>query len=857
MTTTKSMKYIKTFSCLSIPLILTSIFFISTGYSQNNNEEIQNSLVNIHNKYFSDINFQDNIKYPKTTLYKLAWAGLVISIAEDFACVLTVGHSEVGVTIIENSLNAVDVGINTAKILIQVNEEKFNAAAGEVATSVGTSLVHKKIGIPIVRTGVSVYGVFKAGNEEERRVANALAEQTTILQFIGDFMPEIKEIKSKISLLQDGYTKTEFQQIVAAMIKRKAELSVYHQLTKQTFTGDAGKSLDVAIWRAINPGAIQPTMNFNLVQKVNDYIEGHLSEEHFTQFLESEIQTRIMPIQNIKSSKIISQLSTELSEIRRRRTELTKYNNNSITILKYRQLQQRIPKNYRILANIKIHQLPPDIANTINISTPNQGTYVDPSNQQNINSHIDQIDFLVLFHNNGLHLIKTVPKNQKNINYDIDFDLVKGENTVRVFLLDIYQPGMGVEILTESNILEAGEPFIYNANLELLDLHLTLSWDTDRTDVDLHLVPGTMSNFGRSGVDCHYRSKKPKWGTSANNPELDIDDTNGHGPENIIVKSLKDGKYFAVVHYYASRGKGKTKASLIMRVKGRQPINYGPIELIRDKQKVQVITLTVVNGVISSPQMNGSGDNEPYSAEHQEKPELDWSARKGLDMIVYDSYGKGYSTQPKLVGSTYMTSYSWQRQFRGDFIFFPKKNVLWFDFKDILTSEGFYNDFKPVITLPFRPRWIRIFQAKETNGNYHVKDISFEKNDNLWIAKLGRINTDSQFYGLPAWKAVVEVGLPEFSGKVYWNVVMSLEEDLPAGQRFFNWMSQKVFSTFLAQLEVLGEVNTPGQISDIYEVYLERNMTDNVVNKREYTLKEKAKTLWNWLSKVKSFIPSP
>lgn len=220
-------------------------------------------------------------------------------------------------------------------------------------------------------------------------------------------------------------------------------------------------------------------------------------------------------------------------------------------------------------------------------------------------SYVAEQNYLVLFHNDSLQLIKKLLEGQAQIDYEIDFDLVAGDNLFRVFLLDNYSPGAPLsQNLTAENILAASDPQSYHANLETLDLMATLSWHTDRTDVDLHLVPQDMANFAKQGIDCCYRSKTPNWGNPENNPELDIDDTNGFGPENIVVRKLKDGIYFVVVHYFAARGVGPTDFNLTLRLQEDAPISFGPLRLNRSKERVMVAKVKAENGRVRLLQTN-------------------------------------------------------------------------------------------------------------------------------------------------------------------------------------------------------------------------------------------------------------
>jgi uncharacterized protein YfaP (DUF2135 family) len=101
------------------------------------------------------------------------------------------------------------------------------------------------------------------------------------------------------------------------------------------------------------------------------------------------------------------------------------------------------------------------------------------------------------------------------------------------------------------------------------DIHLQLVWDTpgdaDQTDlegsdVDLHFLhPAAAGWFGSGGqYDCYFANTSPDWGIVGrpdDNPSLDIDDTNGAGPENINLDQPENtqalgGPYRVGIHYY-------------------------------------------------------------------------------------------------------------------------------------------------------------------------------------------------------------------------------------------------------------------------------------------------------------------
>ena len=139
-------------------------------------------------------------------------------------------------------------------------------------------------------------------------------------------------------------------------------------------------------------------------------------------------------------------------------------------------------------------------------------------------------------------------------------------------------------------------------------LHVELLWDTpedktqddgqtaDGADLDLHVVhskayeaqkcSGTVTSACQpdldkdgkadpwfSGVyDVYWYTPAPKWGSAQSNlddPGLDLDDTNGWGPENMNVAMPEDGVTYGVgVHYWDAHGFGPSIATVRIYILG-------------------------------------------------------------------------------------------------------------------------------------------------------------------------------------------------------------------------------------------------------------------------------------------------
>jgi uncharacterized protein YfaP (DUF2135 family) len=82
------------------------------------------------------------------------------------------------------------------------------------------------------------------------------------------------------------------------------------------------------------------------------------------------------------------------------------------------------------------------------------------------------------------------------------------------------------------------------------DLVVTIMWNTDNTDVDLHVIePG--------GEDCFYGNRQTRSGGS-----LTQDVTQGYGPEMYVQPIAPRGRYSIRAHYFASdanRASARTK----------------------------------------------------------------------------------------------------------------------------------------------------------------------------------------------------------------------------------------------------------------------------------------------------------
>jgi hypothetical protein len=101
------------------------------------------------------------------------------------------------------------------------------------------------------------------------------------------------------------------------------------------------------------------------------------------------------------------------------------------------------------------------------------------------------------------------------------------------------------------------------------DVYVILSWSTNDSDLDLHLLRGGAEFYEKPG-DCCWCNPNPSWGESGttDDPALALDNRVGRGPENINIEQPADDDYSVRVHYFQDNGGGTTAATVQIYVEG-------------------------------------------------------------------------------------------------------------------------------------------------------------------------------------------------------------------------------------------------------------------------------------------------
>ncbi|WP_375767840.1 DUF2135 domain-containing protein [Archangium gephyra] len=115
----------------------------------------------------------------------------------------------------------------------------------------------------------------------------------------------------------------------------------------------------------------------------------------------------------------------------------------------------------------------------------------------------------------------------------------------------VLSPGMNVIEVAAVNEAGSGRAKVsVFAKVPKIDLRVVLSWDTDGTDLDLHVVEP-------SGDEAWYGHKETASGGS-----LDVDVTTGYGPEIYTQANSQEGTYKILVDYFSDNGNAQTEVKV-------------------------------------------------------------------------------------------------------------------------------------------------------------------------------------------------------------------------------------------------------------------------------------------------------
>ncbi len=113
------------------------------------------------------------------------------------------------------------------------------------------------------------------------------------------------------------------------------------------------------------------------------------------------------------------------------------------------------------------------------------------------------------------------------------------------------------------------------------EIHIELVWDTpldddqtddDGADLDLHFLHPD-GHWNKAPHDIFWDNPTADWGADGvdDDPSLDMDDTDGAGPENVTLSGAEHGLTYAIgVYYYDTNGFGSSDATVRLFLDGYQ-----------------------------------------------------------------------------------------------------------------------------------------------------------------------------------------------------------------------------------------------------------------------------------------------
>jgi uncharacterized protein YfaP (DUF2135 family) len=126
--------------------------------------------------------------------------------------------------------------------------------------------------------------------------------------------------------------------------------------------------------------------------------------------------------------------------------------------------------------------------------------------------------------------------------FDTSVELHRGWNTITV-------------TATDTDNRSGSDTVDVYANIPIIPIRIELTWDTSGTDVDSHFIAPGYNMWDLFG-DCYFGNMNPDWddsgGISTGDPQLDIDDTDGYGPEYTVLQAPPFERIYQFkVHYFS------------------------------------------------------------------------------------------------------------------------------------------------------------------------------------------------------------------------------------------------------------------------------------------------------------------
>lgn len=147
--------------------------------------------------------------------------------------------------------------------------------------------------------------------------------------------------------------------------------------------------------------------------------------------------------------------------------------------------------------------------------------------------------------------------------FKLSVPLEKGANQLRFSvwgeeLFNVPEEGLRYFLVQQPNNYDKKGGVILNCDVDNSVMLVTLTWDTNNTDVDLYVIDPS------GDCSCYYHKK------TADGGELDVDITRGYGPEHwtlLRTNTIRYGQPYKIrLHYYSDHGNGPTNYTVKVKL---------------------------------------------------------------------------------------------------------------------------------------------------------------------------------------------------------------------------------------------------------------------------------------------------
>jgi len=346
---------------------LSVLFFTVLSYAQD--YQIQQSLLDFHNQFLgSDHDYHESIhyEYPKSLEYYKVYSGLVFSLGSDLAVILTAGKSDAFVKVIDNVSTTAQLGFAAAKAF----NGKPVGAAVDVAKEEGVSFLivvgeKKLVGarVPGIRSGLAVYGVFRAEEHERERLSKLAYEKSILLNDIEAIKPAVEKINRLLQYYPDGPDKNEYRGVLNAMIQRRVKVAVYRQMmhenqpTINALVKDFSAAIELALGSSTAKGKETVQNIMPVTAGLTAYVNGQTTVSGFDAFLKEEVRRRISGRTLFLSDQDVDAIAAKIKSndvglIEQKRKKMNKYGgtlgSTAQRLASFEALKGKIPESLRI-----------------------------------------------------------------------------------------------------------------------------------------------------------------------------------------------------------------------------------------------------------------------------------------------------------------------------------------------------------------------------------------------------------------------------------------------------------------------------------------------------------------------------